>query len=169
MTRVELLSGGFERCVLCRDVVCAALYWLRRKLFCWSVDIRLKPVCPCPDVSLWGSARMRMFNVIRISPGVLLTCLPTHIPSASMLTPPFTLCRAIGMFRTSYSFVAMSRPNVPDQLALMWYGNYNPAASQYTPLYLASEYLPEAYTRYVRCWGYVMVFVGALCQCTGPV
>jgi hypothetical protein len=23
MTRVELLSGGFERCVLCRDVVCA--------------------------------------------------------------------------------------------------------------------------------------------------
>jgi hypothetical protein len=60
------------------------------------------------------------------------------------------MCRAIGMFRTSYSFVAMSRPNVPDQLALMWYGNYNPAASQYTPLYLASEYLPEAYTRYVR-------------------
>jgi hypothetical protein len=78
------------------------------------------------------------------------------------------MCRAIGMFRTSYSFVAMSRPNVPDQLALMWYGNYNPAASQYTPLYLASEYLPEAYTRYVRCWGYVMVLWERFCSTRGP-
>jgi hypothetical protein len=78
------------------------------------------------------------------------------------------MCRAIGMFRTSYSFVAMSRPNVPDQLALMWYGNYNPAASQYTPLYLASEYLPEAYTRYVRYWGYVMVLWERFCSVHGP-
>jgi dipeptidase len=55
------------------------------------------------------------------------------------------------MFRTSYSFVAMSRAAVPDQLAMIWYGNYNPASSSYTPLYLASEYLPEAYTRYALC------------------
>lgn len=51
------------------------------------------------------------------------------------------------MFRTSYSFVALSRPAIPDQLALMWYGNYNPSSCSYTPFYLASEHLPPAYTR----------------------
>lgn len=53
------------------------------------------------------------------------------------------------MFRTSYSFVALSRAAVPDQLALMWYGNYNPASSSYAPFYVASDHLPPSYTRYI--------------------
>lgn len=55
--------------------------------------------------------------------------------------------RATYKFHTSYSFVALSRPAIPDQLALMWYGNYNPSSCSYTPFYLASEHLPPAYTR----------------------
>lgn len=61
------------------------------------------------------------------------------------------LHRAISMFRTSYSFVALSRAAVPNQLALMWYGNYNPASCSYAPFYVASEHLPPSYTRYVVC------------------
>ena len=51
------------------------------------------------------------------------------------------------MFRTSYSFVAQSRAAVPDQLARIWYGQYNPASCSYAPLYVASESLPTSYTR----------------------
>ena len=54
--------------------------------------------------------------------------------------------RAISMFRTSYSFIAQSRASVPDQLARMWYGQYNPASCSFVPLYVASESLPKAYT-----------------------
>uniref|UniRef100_A0A7S3H5K0 Dipeptidase n=1 Tax=Spumella elongata TaxID=89044 RepID=A0A7S3H5K0_9STRA len=54
--------------------------------------------------------------------------------------------RAISMFRTSYSFVAQSRAAVPDQLARIWYGQYNPASCSYAPLYVASESLPTSYT-----------------------
>lgn len=57
------------------------------------------------------------------------------------------------MFRTSYSFVAMSRPAVPDQLAMMWFGTYNPASSSYAPFYVAAESLPTAYTRYCFIFG----------------
>jgi len=71
------------------------------------------------------------------------------------------------MFRTSYSFVAQSRAAVPDQLARLcdqlarlWYGQYNPASCSYTPLYVASESLPKAYTRYVVC-----VRVCGVCMC----
>ena len=55
------------------------------------------------------------------------------------------------MFRTSYSFVAQSRAAVPDQLARIWYGQYNPASCSYAPLYVAAESLPTSYTRYVSC------------------
>jgi dipeptidase len=54
--------------------------------------------------------------------------------------------RAISMFRTSYSFVAQARKGVPDQLARMWYGQYNPSSCSYAPLYVASESLPTMFT-----------------------
>ena len=54
--------------------------------------------------------------------------------------------RAISMFRTSYSFVALSRAAVPDQLAMIWYGQYNPASCSYAPFYLAADTLPATYT-----------------------
>ena len=54
--------------------------------------------------------------------------------------------RAISMFRTSYSFVAQSRPAVPNSLARIWYGQYNPASCSYAPFYLAADTLPSTYT-----------------------
>lgn len=51
------------------------------------------------------------------------------------------------MFRTSYSFVATSRAAYPDSLALMWYGQYAPHATSYTPFYVGTENLPSGYTR----------------------
>jgi len=57
--------------------------------------------------------------------------------------------RAISMFRTSYSFVATARPDVPDSFALIWFSQYNPASSSYAPFYVAAEHVPTAYTRFV--------------------
>ena len=51
------------------------------------------------------------------------------------------------MFRTSYSFVAQARPAVPDSMALLWFGQYNPSACSYAPFYVAAEHVPVAYTR----------------------
>jgi dipeptidase len=51
------------------------------------------------------------------------------------------------MFRTSYSFVAQSRASVPDELALVWFGTYNPTACSYAPFYVSAEHVPKAYTR----------------------
>ena len=51
------------------------------------------------------------------------------------------------MFRTSYSFVAQARPAVPNDLARIWFGQYNPSACQYAPLYVHAEQLPKSYTR----------------------
>ncbi len=65
--------------------------------------------------------------------------------------------RAISMFRTSYSFVAVSRADVPDSLALLWYSQYNPASSSYAPLYVSAEHVPAAYTRLVHTF--------SLCVC----
>lgn len=56
--------------------------------------------------------------------------------------------RAISMFRTSYSFVAQSRADVPDSFARIWFGQYNPSSCSYAPFYVSAEHLPEAYTRY---------------------
>jgi len=54
--------------------------------------------------------------------------------------------RAISMFRTSYSFVAQSRPHVPDVLALVWFANYNPSSCTHAPFYVSSDYVPHGYT-----------------------
>jgi dipeptidase len=54
--------------------------------------------------------------------------------------------RAISLFRTSYSFVAVPRPSVPDVLALLWYGQYAPSSSSYAPFYLAASTPPKPYT-----------------------
>jgi dipeptidase len=59
--------------------------------------------------------------------------------------------RAISLFRTSYSIVAVSRQSVPDELSLVWFTQYAPHASAYVPLYVAAKKLPRMYTRYV--WG----------------
>ncbi|GMH76765.1 hypothetical protein TrST_g11386 [Triparma strigata] len=56
--------------------------------------------------------------------------------------------RAIGIMRTSWHFVATSRPNLPNEVAgVMWYSQYQPSAGAYAPLYSSMEKLPEMYTR----------------------
>ena len=51
------------------------------------------------------------------------------------------------MFRTSFSFVAVPRPKVPDALSLMWFGQYAPHSCSFTPLYVLADKLPAAFTR----------------------
>ncbi len=55
--------------------------------------------------------------------------------------------RSISMFRTSYSFVAQARADVPDVLTLLWFGSHAPSATAYVPLYLHAESIPEAFTK----------------------
>jgi dipeptidase len=54
--------------------------------------------------------------------------------------------RAISLFRTSYSYVAQGR-NISDTLGLIWFGQYAPSSTSYTPIYVHSELLPISYTR----------------------
>lgn len=56
--------------------------------------------------------------------------------------------RAISLFRTSYSFVAVSRQNVPDHLALLWFSQYAPSSSSYAPFYVSTDYVPVPYSRF---------------------
>ena len=55
--------------------------------------------------------------------------------------------RAISLFRTSYSFVAVARPAVPDVLALLWFAQYAPSSSSYTPLYVRAVQAPPTHSR----------------------
>jgi len=56
--------------------------------------------------------------------------------------------RAISLFRTSYSFVAVSRHDLPDTIApVMWFTQYAPASSSYTPFYVSATDAPRPYTR----------------------
>jgi len=57
--------------------------------------------------------------------------------------------RSIGMFRTSHSFVAVSRrPELaPVELALVWLAQYNPDVSTYTPIYVGADHLPPSWIR----------------------
>lgn len=57
--------------------------------------------------------------------------------------------RAISLFRTSYSFVAVSRSSVPDVLSMLWFSQYAPSSSSYAPFYVSTKELPRAYTKYV--------------------
>eukprot|EP01034_Spumella_vulgaris_P030165 gene30165-37332_t len=54
--------------------------------------------------------------------------------------------RSISLFRTSYSFVAQSRASVPDDLALIWFTQYAPATSSYSPMYVAADTVPASYS-----------------------
>ena len=48
--------------------------------------------------------------------------------------------RSISIFRTSYSFVAVARKNLPtDLLSMLWFGQYQPSTSNYVPVYVAAE------------------------------
>ncbi|KAJ1414037.1 peptidase family C69-domain-containing protein [Ochromonadaceae sp. CCMP2298] len=69
---------------------------------------------------------------------------PANMSMKEILSGGFE--RSISMFRTSYSFVALARP-VPDKLALLWFGTYNPASCSYAPFYVAADHVPAAYTR----------------------
>jgi dipeptidase len=91
---------------------------------------------------------------------VLSVSIPSSpLPYLILLSlPPCALCnvctiqgsfeRAISLFRTSYSFVAVSRKHLPDTVAsVMWFTQYAPVHSTYTPFYVASVDPPKAYTR----------------------
>lgn len=55
--------------------------------------------------------------------------------------------RAMSLFRTSQSFVATARSNIPRELALLWFTQYAPDISTYTPLYLQSTSAPPSWIR----------------------
>jgi dipeptidase len=55
--------------------------------------------------------------------------------------------RSISLFRTSYSFVATARASVPDVLGLLWFTQYAPSSSSYTPLYISANQAPSTHTR----------------------
>eukprot|EP00607_Mallomonas_marina_P009286 CAMPEP_0182418534 /NCGR_PEP_ID=MMETSP1167-20130531/2939_1 /TAXON_ID=2988 /ORGANISM="Mallomonas Sp, Strain CCMP3275" /LENGTH=659 /DNA_ID=CAMNT_0024592781 /DNA_START=89 /DNA_END=2068 /DNA_ORIENTATION=- len=56
--------------------------------------------------------------------------------------------RAISMFRTSYSIVVEPRARLPNLVgARVWFCQYAPATSSYTPIYVSASTLPKAYTR----------------------
>jgi len=56
--------------------------------------------------------------------------------------------RAISLFRTSYSFVAVSRKHLPDPVSsVLWFSQYAPASTTYTPFYVAATDAPRAYTK----------------------
>ena len=53
--------------------------------------------------------------------------------------------------------MSVARRSVPDLLGVVWLGQYAPAASSYTPMYVATTDLPRAFTR-----GTMQVRLGAL-------
>lgn len=55
--------------------------------------------------------------------------------------------RAISLFRTSTSFVAIARKTIPDNFALLWYAQYSPSISTYTPLYVIIDKVPPEFSR----------------------
>lgn len=55
--------------------------------------------------------------------------------------------RAISLFRTSYSFVAVARLNVPKQLGMVWFSQYAPDISSYIPIYVHATELPLSWIR----------------------
>ena len=56
--------------------------------------------------------------------------------------------RAISLFRTSYSIVCVSRGHMPNAVgALLWFAQYAPHTSTYSPFYLQSTDAPEAFTK----------------------
>jgi len=54
--------------------------------------------------------------------------------------------RAISIHRTAYSFVAQPNAKKPDSLSLLWFSQYAPASSSFTPIYINSEMMPPSWT-----------------------
>eukprot|EP01040_Poterioochromonas_malhamensis_P010775 gene10773-11744_t len=54
--------------------------------------------------------------------------------------------RTISLFRTSYSFVTEPRKNVPDVFNRLWFGQYSPDSTTYTPIYVHSNEIAPAFT-----------------------
>lgn len=55
--------------------------------------------------------------------------------------------RSISLFRTTYSFVAQARADVPNILTMFWFGPHAPSVTAYVALYLSAEGIPEPFTR----------------------
>lgn len=55
--------------------------------------------------------------------------------------------RAVSLFRTSYSFVATPRADKPDILSMMWFTQYAPSSSPFTPMYVAAKNPPKEYMK----------------------
>ena len=56
--------------------------------------------------------------------------------------------RAIAIMRTSWHFVAVSRPQLHSEVGgLLWFSQYQPSAGAYAPLYISAETLPQVFTR----------------------
>jgi dipeptidase len=56
--------------------------------------------------------------------------------------------RAISLFRTSYSIVCVSRAHMPDSVgALLWFSQYAPHTSTYSPFYVTSTEPPTSFTK----------------------
>jgi dipeptidase len=55
--------------------------------------------------------------------------------------------RTISMFRTSYSFVGKPRASVPNVLSLIYFTQYNPDISTFTPIYVHSEKIATPYMK----------------------
>jgi len=54
--------------------------------------------------------------------------------------------RAMSVYRCAYSFVSQTRASAAG-LDLIWFGQYAPHASQYVPVYVNAEEVPDAFTR----------------------
>jgi dipeptidase len=56
--------------------------------------------------------------------------------------------RAISLFRTSYCIVCVSRAHLPDSIgALLWFSQYAPHTSTFSPFYVQSAEAPESFTK----------------------
>mmetsp|Transcript_27697 Transcript_27697/g.30243 ORF Transcript_27697/g.30243 Transcript_27697/m.30243 type:complete len:693 (-) Transcript_27697:307-2385(-) len=55
--------------------------------------------------------------------------------------------RTISLFRTSYSFVAEPRQGIDDVFQRLWFSQYAPDSSTYTPLYIAANSLPKPFIK----------------------
>ena len=56
--------------------------------------------------------------------------------------------RAIAIMRTSWHFVAVSRPQLHNEVGgLLWFSQYQPSAGAYAPLYVSMDVLPDVFTR----------------------
>lgn len=58
---------------------------------------------------------------------------------------------SISVVRTSYSLVAAVRVAEPNELALIWFSQYQPYSSSYSPVYVGSDTIPSPLMRSEHC------------------